>query len=137
MLFSLSCAEPWLSAEDCIVAYSDIVYHPEVIELMNDCRDDIAIPYNTDWLRLWQNRFADPLEDAETFRKNKDGILTEIGGSARSVDDIEGQFMGLLKFTPAGWSVVKDCLAELDQAAVRRMDMTSPLGTSDPERHQH
>ena len=79
MLFSLSCAEPWLSAEDCIVAYSDIVYHPEVIELMNDCRDDIAIPYNTDWLRLWQNRFADPLEDAETFRKNKDGILTEIG----------------------------------------------------------
>ncbi|MGO4272599.1 hypothetical protein AB4Z22_22625 [Paenibacillus sp. TAF58] len=48
MLFSLSCAEPWLSAEDCIVAYSDIVYHPEVIELMNDCRDDIAIPYNTD-----------------------------------------------------------------------------------------
>jgi L-glutamine-phosphate cytidylyltransferase len=127
MLFSLCCAEAWLSADECIVAYSDIVYSPEAIDLLKGCRDDIAIPSNTNWLSLWEARFANPLDDAETFRLSKDGSLIEIGGAASCVEHIEGQFMGLLKFTPAGWSVVKDCLAALENGALRRMDMTGLL----------
>jgi len=46
-------------------------------------------------------RFADPLADAEIFRINAAGQLLEIGGKTTRIEDIEGQYVGLLKFTPS------------------------------------
>ena len=51
--------------------------------------------------------------------------LLEIGGKTRRIDDIQGQYMGLLKFnTPLAWSKVEALLDTLDQAVRDRLDLT-------------
>ena len=51
------------------------------------------------WLELWKKRFSDPLEDAETFKVDKDNFITEIGNKSSSYENIQGQFMGLLSLS--------------------------------------
>ena len=87
----------------------------------------LVITYDREWRRLWTRRFADPLADAETFRINEAGQLLEIGGKTTRIDDIQGQYMGLLKFTPPAWNAVEALLSELDAAARDRLDITGLL----------
>lgn len=75
---------------------------------------------------LWNRRFTDPLEDAETFRLQVN-YLNEIGAKPASLDEIEGQFMGLIKFSPKGWSHVKSKLSKLTVEKLNRLDSTGLL----------
>lgn len=113
MMSSLECAEEWLVSEPCIVSYSDIFYEPLAVELLINRIADMAITYDSNWLSLWEKRFGDPLLDAETFRIDTNGILLEIGNKPQSVDEIQGQYMGLLKFTPKAWQKVVNLRREL------------------------
>jgi choline kinase len=87
----------------------------------------LVISYDQEWLPLWRDRFADPLEDAETFRLRDNGALQSIGDHAAEVTDIEGQYMGLLKISPAGWRRIEVILDDLPKARRDRLDMTSLL----------
>lgn len=127
MVMSLVAAGEWLSDDECIVSYSDIVYPGATAAKLTSSTADLAITYDTNWLKLWSERFADPLSDAETFRTDDQGMLTEIGSRATSLDEIKGQYMGLLKFAPAGWSRVRRLLGELPPEACDKLDMTSLL----------
>lgn len=124
MLLSLARARDWLTRFDCVVCYSDILFSSGTIRLLERATTDIALPFNTGWRKHWEKRFADPLGDAETFRRSADGALVDIGGKARSLEEIEGQYMGILRFTPAGWKIVEDYLAGLEWEQKRRLDMT-------------
>jgi choline kinase len=127
MVMSLAAAAPWLRAGPVIVSYADIFYRGELVQGLAGAPGDLVISFDRDWRRLWSRRFADPLADAETFRADAAGQLLEIGGKTTRIEDIEGQYMGLLKFTPAGWSAVESLLAGLDAATRDRLDMTSLL----------
>ena len=124
MVRSLACAAPLLETGVTCVSYSDIVYHPALVRALIAADGDIVMTYDQRWQNLWTLRFEDPLSDAETFR-SLDGRLIEIGAKADSYTDIEGQFMGLFKFTPAGWRRVAEYLATLPGARVDRLDITS------------
>ena len=89
-----------------------------------DTPGQLVISYDRAWRRLWTRRFANPLADAETFRINAAGQLLEIGGKMTRIEDIEGQYMGLLKFTPAAWSAVEALLSTLDAPIRDRLDVT-------------
>ena len=128
MVMSLACASDWLEEDDCVVSYSDIVYRPDAVRRLRRARGDIALTYDRHWLALWSERFEDPLDDAETFRTDAAGRLVEIGRRASCVDDIKGQYMGLLKFTPTGWRQVERTLDALSPADRDRLDMTALLG---------
>jgi hypothetical protein len=67
------------------------------------------------------------LADAETFRINAAGQLLEIRGKATRIEDIEGQYMGLLKFTPSAWSAIEALLSTLDGAIRDRLNVTALL----------
>ena len=127
MVSSLSCASEWLEKEPCIVSYSDIFYDAEAIRLLIKSKADIAITYDPNWQKLWKSRFNDPLLDAETFRLNPDGSLAEIGKKPEKIEEIEGQFMGLLRFTPHGWSEVKHLRSGLTSDEQDSMHMTGTL----------
>lgn len=128
MVRSLGCAAGWLAAEDCIVSYADIVYGAELVAALAAAPEDIAIAYDPDWLALWRQRGEDPLSDAESFRRDaRDGRLLEIGGRPGSLEGIEGQYMGLLKFTPRGWRQVEGAVAALSSNAADCLDMTGLL----------
>lgn len=127
MVSSLACARSWLGETPCVVSYADIVYPADTVRRLASAPGDIAIAYDVNWLDLWSLRFADPLEDAETFRIDDSGVLLEIGDRARTIDEIQGQYMGLLKFTPAGWAHVENYLGTVSPADADRLDMTGLL----------
>lgn len=127
MVMSLTSAAAWLRSEPVIVSYGDIFYRSELVRGLAGAPGRLVISYDRDWRRLWTRRFSDPLADAETFRINADGELLEIGGRTTRIEDIQGQYMGLFKFTPPAWSIVEALLATLDAPARDKLDVTGLL----------
>lgn len=127
MVTSLCAASPWLRAGPCLVSYGDIVFSAATAARLAAAPGELAIAYDPGWRELWSRRFTDPLDDAETFRLAADGTLAEIGGRASTLDEIEGQYMGLLRFTPKSWRAVEASLARLDAGERDHLDMTSLL----------
>jgi len=127
MVVSLQSANQWLQEDTCIVSYADIIYHHDIVAQLKQAKGDIIITYDTAWLDSWKTRFDAPLEDAETFTVDSSGCLSGIGAKATDITMIEGQYMGLLKFTPEGWAIIDQYLQEQDQNVIDRMDMTSLL----------
>lgn len=98
MVASLLCAEPLLDGrEDVVIAYADILYEPRVIEALCQCAAPLAITVNTDWRRLWKVRMENPLSDVETLKLDASGNIRELGRTPASYEEIEGQYMGLIK----------------------------------------
>jgi L-glutamine-phosphate cytidylyltransferase len=127
MVMSLVAAAPWLRSGPVIVSYADIFYRSELVRGLSGAPGQLVISYDRAWRRLWTQRFADPLADAETFRIDAAGQLLEIGGKTTRIEVIEGQYMGLLKFTPPAWSAVEALLRTLDEPIRDRLDMTGLL----------
>ena len=126
MVRSLTCAAAWLESGDTLVSYSDIAFNASAVERLAAATGDIAITYDRQWAPLWAGRFEAPLDDAETFRIDG-GLVTEIGGRPQSPEEIQGQFMGLLRFSADGWRRIGRFLDGLEPAAVDRLDMTGLL----------
>ena len=126
MVVSLLKASEWLENFPCVVSYSDIVYSADAVNRLKNAEGDITIAYDKNWLRLWSMRFDDPLSDAETFRLDGNRVV-EIGGRAKSTGEIKGQYMGLFRFSPKGWSEVKNYLSSLPQSVVDKLDITALL----------
>ena len=127
MFVSLTKAHTWLEQEPCIVCYSDIVFTPEPIRKLMDSQAALAIPYYTNYWELWSRRMADPLEDLETFRINESGELLEIGQRPMRRSDIQGQFMGLIRFTPESWANAMETVSHPIPKPVAKLDMTTLL----------
>jgi choline kinase len=127
MVMSLASAASWLSKDECVVSYSDIVYHPDHVAQLQRAKGDIVITYDTDWRRLWELRMEDPLADAETFDVDERGHLLTIGERPVSMDQVKGQYMGLFKITPRGWQSIADHLESLEPVRRDKLDVTSLL----------
>jgi choline kinase len=93
-LFSASTSFP----EDCdlLVSYGDILYDGSVVEALIDSDAPLSVVVDREWRALWDRRFDDPLEDAETLRISDDRIV-EMGSEPDGYDDIEGQYIGLIR----------------------------------------
>ena len=116
-----------LLKEKCIVSYSDIFYQPQAVSLLMESNSEIAITYDPNWRTLWENRFSNPLEDAETFRLNKENAVTEIGSKPKNIEEVEGQYMGLLYFTPSSWGELMDIRSKMTEIQADKMHMTGAL----------
>ena len=127
MVSSLACADAWLSHGPCIVSYSDIFYSSVAVNSLMKSRSSIAVTYDPKWLELWGQRFVNPLDDAETFRLRADGTLAEIGKRPEAVSQVQGQYMGLLKFQPEAWSEVTRIRAEMNETERDLIHMTGML----------
>ena len=129
MVASAFCADSWLAQGDTIICYSDILFTANAITALKNSSGDIVVSNNLNWQKVWQKRFADPLLDAETFKRDGRGILTEIGNKPKSLDEIQGQFMGLLKVTRRGWDSFRRHYQALPSEKAENIDMTSTLNT--------
>lgn len=127
MVVSLRSACSWLEESPCLVSYSDIVYAPGHAAALAACSAPLAITFDQDWQDLWKARFSDPLADAETFRLDSTGRVTEIGKRAASLEDVQGQYMGLIRFTPQSWDHAVAYLDQLPPEWADKLDMTSLL----------
>lgn len=127
MVSTLICADTLLSADECIISYADIVYKKEAVDKLIASKSEIALTYYTEFKKLWENRFENPLDDVETFKIDENHNIIEIGQKAKSLDEIDGQYMGLLKITPKGWHDIKKIINQSLPKPIEKMDMTGLL----------
>ena len=113
MVQSLRCALDHLHG-DVLIAYTDLLYRPEVVQRARECTADIGVVVDLEWRTLWERRMTDPLADAETLRTDGQGRLLEIGRRPKSYDEIEAQYLGLIRLSPAGCDTLR---ATLERAA--------------------
>ena len=127
MVYSLNKANSWLYKYKCIVSYGDIFYEKKIIKKLLLEKSPISIAYDPFWKKLWSKRFKNPLDDAETFKINNKNIVLEIGKKTKSINNIQGQYMGLLKFEPKGWKVFKSCLKKDYKNNYKKLYLTDIL----------
>ncbi len=126
MVASLLCAEDWLKEEPCIISYADIIYTPAAVTALLSTPAPLAVLYDVNWLELWQQRFTDPLTDAESFAVDATGTITDIGRKNVTLPEIHGQYMGLLKITPEALNLIKTLCLE-NEGLCEKLDMTGLL----------
>lgn len=127
MVSSLLCGEHLLESESVVVSYSDIIYAPAVIESLIQNPNDITVAYDPHWILLWRERMDDPLQDAETFQIDPNGYITEIGNRPSGLEQIAGQYMGLIHIRPRGWKALSRTLMRQSSATRAQIQMTKLL----------
>ena len=110
MVWTLFSAEEELDNldRDVIVSYGDIVYSREILQALLKSTTDIAVIIDKEWESYWRARNENPLDDAETLKIRRDGTISEIGQKPKSLSEIEGQYMGLMKFSVKGIKQIKE-----------------------------
>jgi choline kinase len=98
MVHSLWCAEAEFE-DDVIVSYSDIIYSQNILQKIIDSPDDISVVIDKNWRELWSLRMEDPLQGAESLILDSDENILELGKKVDSYDRIQGQYIGLIKFS--------------------------------------
>lgn len=111
MVWTLFCAEDDLIG-GAIVAYGDIVYSRRTLEALLASPADIAVAVDLDWESYWRERNENPLLDAETLKLAADGRILELGKKPRSMSEIEGQYMGLMKFSAVGVEILRSAFSQ-------------------------
>lgn len=98
MVGSLMCAADLFDGrDDVLIAYADIVYEPRIVRALVACTEAICTTVDQLWLRLWSMRTATPLTEAETLKMDARGDIIELGRRPTSYDEIEAQYMGLIR----------------------------------------
>jgi L-glutamine-phosphate cytidylyltransferase len=116
MVVSLFCAEELIKAP-VLICYGDIIYSPQVLAQVVEAEGDIVIASDGKWLEYWQERCEDPLSDAETFQKTDDGKVLSLGKKAATIDEIQGQYIGMIKFSEKGWEMARQAYHDCKKSA--------------------
>ena len=98
MVESLYAARDIFDGEnDIIISYSDIIYEERVLKSLLSSDDNISIVIDKSWKKLWDLRMDDVLSDVESLKLDNDMNVLEIGKPVKSLSEIEGQYIGLIK----------------------------------------
>jgi choline kinase len=101
MVYSLMLAKDFLDGNT-IISYGDIFFKADLLNnLLNNSRD-IVITSDSAWKSYWSQRFDNPLEDAESFVKGKSFKVKSLGQKEKTIKNIDGQFIGLIKLSKEG-----------------------------------
>jgi L-glutamine-phosphate cytidylyltransferase len=118
---------------DVLISYGDIVYQQKNLQSVLATDGDIVVMVDDGWLDLWSARNENPLNDAETLKYGNQGQIVELGKKPTSLDDINGQYTGLIKIPSkkiADFISFYDQLdrtLQYDDRAFEQMHMTSFL----------
>ncbi|QLG47853.1 NTP transferase domain-containing protein [Natrinema halophilum] len=114
MVRSLWCGSDSLEGT-VVISYSDILYTPTVLKTVLEDPRDVVVAVDEDWQSYWTRRHEEPVEDAESLAFDGDRI-TSIGERVESIDAPEAQYIGLMKFSPAGIDRLRETYAALERA---------------------
>ena len=98
MVATVLCASDLFDGStDLLVCYGDIVYEPGVVRALLRSDAPIAVAVDLAWREYWEARMDSPLSDAETLRRSVEGYITEVGNAPSGYEDIDGQYIGLIR----------------------------------------
>ncbi|RDU58253.1 sugar phosphate nucleotidyltransferase [Helicobacter sp. MIT 99-5507] len=122
MVWTMFCAREFLEScakdkQDLIITYADIIYKSEIIKKLKNYDGDFGVIVDKNWKELWNDRFEDVLSDAESL-KIKNNKIIEIGKKVDSIDEIEGQYIGLFKISHNFITTMIDFYDSLDKSRI-------------------
>ena len=98
MVETLFCAREEFD-DSLLIIYGDIIFEEKILEKILKSEDEISVVIDQNWKEYWKIRFNNPLDDAESLSLDKDGFIQNIGQKVNDIDDISGQYIGLIKFS--------------------------------------
>jgi choline kinase len=126
MVESLFCASEKLN-ESTIVSYGDIIFEKKVLDKLIQSKEDFSVVVDKNWKRYWEMRFDSPLDDAESLKIDTDGNITSIGQKTQKIDEIEGQYIGLMKFQDSGLEKIKGFYEKIKSQSTNNSNPLNPL----------
>ena len=106
MLETLFCAQEKI-IDSVIVAYGDIIFEKKTLQALLEEEEDISVVIDSNWKKYWDIRFENPLDDAESLKIDKQGYIQNIGQKVDDLEEIQGQYIGLMKFQNRGCDMIK------------------------------
>lgn len=126
MVYSLFCAaEQFPEKRDLLISYGDILYDQSVVDSLLNCDASVCVVVDREWRSLWTDRFDDPLDDAETLQVDANGQITEIGATPDDYDEIEGQYIGLIKIRSDYIDEFEKIYEDLSDGGTTSVEMTA------------
>lgn len=117
MVHSLFCAESEMDS-DIVISYGDIIYEPRVLTALLESTAPISVVIDRGWQELWSARMENVLADAETLKLDNKGNIQEIGKKPQNLAEIEGQYIGLLRFSRSALTEIRKFYHALDRSAL-------------------
>ncbi|MCT7471124.1 phosphocholine cytidylyltransferase family protein [Aliarcobacter cryaerophilus] len=119
MVSTLFCvSELFDGSDDILISYGDIVYNDKVLQSIANANNEINVVVDKNWKEYWSARMDDPLRDAETLKIDEKGYIKELGKKPKSYDEIEGQYIGLVKIRKDIAPKIKEYYEQLDKSAM-------------------
>jgi choline kinase len=119
MVYSLfSAVESFPTDSDLVISYGDILYDESVVEALLEADAPLSVVVDREWQELWNRRFERPLSDAETLRTNNSRIV-QIGSKPSGYDDIEAQYIGLVRVRKDYVGRFESAYDALDQESIQ------------------
>jgi len=87
---------------DTIVSYADIMFSQKMLEKLICEEADIAVSVDVLWKKYWLMRYGIIEYDIESLMLNSKNMIVSIGKDVSSIENIDGRFVGLTKFTLNG-----------------------------------
>ena len=127
MVETLFCAEEKLN-ESTIISYGDIIFDKIVLEKLIESEYEMSVVVDLAWKQYWEVRFENPLEDVESLLLH-DGYITNIGQKPKNLEQIQGQYIGLMKFQNLG---IKNLIDFYEKSKISSKDGINPLNPQLP-----
>lgn len=106
MLETLFCAKEEL-VNSVIISYGDIIYEKNVLDLLIKSEENFSVIIDKKWEEYWRIRMEDPINDVESLKIDSEGYITNIGERVNDSSEIQGQYIGLMKFQNEGLEILK------------------------------
>jgi len=106
MIETLFCAKKEID-ETVIVSYGDIIFQDDVVQKLIKSKEDFSVVIDEKWKKYWDIRFDNPLDDAESLILDSKNFIKNIGQKAITLDEIQGQYIGLMMFKGNSTEIIK------------------------------
>tara|TARA_Y100000310_G_scaffold148617_1_gene147896 strand:- start:954 stop:1772 length:819 start_codon:yes stop_codon:yes gene_type:complete len=128
MVESLFCASEKLN-KSTIVSYGDIIFEKRVLDKLLESKHDFSVVIDKNWRKQWDIRFKNPIDYAESLRLSTSDDILDIGKKVQDIDEISGQYIGLMKFQNNGINIIKDFYHKCKVCSIKN---SNPLNSSLP-----
>jgi len=85
-------------SDSTIVSYGDIIFEEKILKKLINSKNDFSIIIDKKWERYWKIRSNNPINDLESLELDDKQNIISIGKKVKTLNEIEGQYIGLMKF---------------------------------------
>lgn len=100
---------------DLLVVYGDIIFKKYLLNKLLKKKNSVAISVDKNYMDYWKKRMKNPMSDLETLKINKKNNVIEIGRKTKKKKDIQGQYIGLIKFNYKNFDLIKKLIKKFNK----------------------